>query len=387
VHRLIRRLREVRHRGERGAVALLVAILAGSGVLFAAGALVVDIGAAYAERAQLQNGADGAALAAARQCALDTPSCSGATGADTAAGWFADANANDGTSAVTMVCGHDRNGRLQPCPTPDRELPGCGPAPGDGLNYVEVHTRTRTDTGSRFLPVAFGRAVLGAAYPGMSEQACARASWGPPTPSTDMAALGITVSRSEWLNAVGLDCAESTLPQYGRVRTLTFHDPGTTSGTTCGADNGGGAGADSPGAFGLTEPSATNPCMTQFTTGSGSGTTTYGVVTGRQPKTFGSCLASQLRPAIDSGRVQFLPVYDDRIPIAGGSKGEYALWRISAFVITGYCWGGIAYPASGTASCTSSTDSITGYFSQAVMPGTDVGSGDDAGVYQLKLVN
>jgi Flp pilus assembly protein TadG len=383
---MMRRLRAVRAGRERGAVAVLIAILLGSGVLLTCGALVVDVGGAYAERAQLQNGADSAALATANACAVSTTACTGSTDASTAAGWFANANANDGTSALTAVCGHAANGRLQACPT-GSQLTGCqSTAPAAGSNYAEVHTRTRTSSGSGFLPPAFGRAVLGSRYPGMQEDACARAEWGPPAISDDLGALGITVSRSEWLGAVGQDCTESATPQYNRAQTLNFHDPSSSGSTTCGISDGG-AGADSSGAFGLTQPSPSNACLTGFTTNALSGSTTYGVVTGRQPGTFGSCLSGQLKPKIDGRQAVFLPIYDDRVPIANGTKGEYALWRIAAFVITGYCWGGQLYPSSLNVSCPSSTDSIFGYFTQAVMPTGSIGSGKDAGAYVVQLVN
>jgi hypothetical protein len=383
----MRRLRDVRAGRERGAVAVLIAILLGSGVLLTCGALVVDVGGGYAERAQLQNGADSAALAAAYACAVGAITCTPSTDPSSTAGWFADANANDGTSAVTAVCGHDANGRLQACPA-GPPVPGCaGTAPAAGSNYAEVHTRTRTRSGSGFLPPAFGRAVLGSRYPGMQEDACARAEWGPPVVSNDLGALGITVSRSEWLGAVGEDCAESVTPQYGVAQTLNFHDPSGSGAATCGLSGSGGAGADSSGAFGLTQPSPTNGCLTQFTVNGQSGATSYGVVTGRRPGTFGSCLSGQLKPGIDGHRPVFLPIYDDRVPIANGSKGEYALWRIAAFVITGYCWGGQLYPSSLSTSCPSSTDSIFGYFTQAVMPGGAIGSGKDAGAYVVQLVN
>lgn len=62
------------HR-ERGAVAVVVSLL--MVVLLAAGALAVDGGMLYAKRAQLQTGADAAALAVAQKCAksLTDPQC------------------------------------------------------------------------------------------------------------------------------------------------------------------------------------------------------------------------------------------------------------------------------------------------------------------------
>ena len=57
-------------REERGAIGVLVAIMLGCGVLTGMGALVIDVGRLYQERAELQNGADAAALGVAKTCAL-----------------------------------------------------------------------------------------------------------------------------------------------------------------------------------------------------------------------------------------------------------------------------------------------------------------------------
>src|ERR1039457_1222087 len=59
-------------RDERGAVGVLVAMMLGAGVLTGMGALVIDVGQLYQERAELQNGADAAALAVAESCATGT---------------------------------------------------------------------------------------------------------------------------------------------------------------------------------------------------------------------------------------------------------------------------------------------------------------------------
>ena len=82
-----------RMRDERGATAVMVAVLMVPLIGFLA--IALDVGALYAERGQLQNGADAAALAVARNCAdgvCDTPAVQAAT--------FANANANDGAANV-----------------------------------------------------------------------------------------------------------------------------------------------------------------------------------------------------------------------------------------------------------------------------------------------
>lgn len=80
---------------ERGVAGVLVALM--MLVLIGAGALAVDVGQIYAERAQLQNGADAAALAVAKRC--HKSGCDQAA-ADALAKDLANANANDGGSKV-----------------------------------------------------------------------------------------------------------------------------------------------------------------------------------------------------------------------------------------------------------------------------------------------
>ncbi|MDQ0673683.1 Flp pilus assembly protein TadG [Pseudarthrobacter siccitolerans] len=82
---------------ERGVAGVLVALM--MLVLIGAGAMAVDVGQIYAERAQLQNGADAAALAVAYKChksGCDQDS------ANTIAKELSNANANDGGSKVLI---------------------------------------------------------------------------------------------------------------------------------------------------------------------------------------------------------------------------------------------------------------------------------------------
>jgi hypothetical protein len=89
MRRLTRRLGR-----ERGATAVLFALLLVP--LIGATAIAVDVGALYAERAQLQNGADAAALAVAADCA-DAGGCGSSAAI---AGQFADDNAVDGAATT-----------------------------------------------------------------------------------------------------------------------------------------------------------------------------------------------------------------------------------------------------------------------------------------------
>lgn len=95
----MRRLRKSSD-SERGTVSVMTALLLVALLGFTA--LVVDVGMLYAEKAQLQNGADAAALAVAQECALSLASTNCATASPLAAG-YAKSNANDGLSNIQSV--------------------------------------------------------------------------------------------------------------------------------------------------------------------------------------------------------------------------------------------------------------------------------------------
>jgi Flp pilus assembly protein TadG len=96
----MRRLMAPNDDGERGAVAVLVALLLV--VLLGFAALAVDAGLLYSERAQVQNGSDAAALAIAQKCAANTsdPNCSTTSPLATD---VANKNAIDGLNNVKSI--------------------------------------------------------------------------------------------------------------------------------------------------------------------------------------------------------------------------------------------------------------------------------------------
>lgn len=99
---IARRLRE-----ERGATSALVALMMMA--LLGVAAIAIDIGALQARKAQVQDAADAAALAIARQCAIDPGSSFGgcsvtvAAGAEATAAWYGAANLGDGVVTVEAV--------------------------------------------------------------------------------------------------------------------------------------------------------------------------------------------------------------------------------------------------------------------------------------------
>lgn len=166
-------------RDDRGAVGVLIALLIGSGVLLGMAALVIDVGQIYQNRAELQNGADAAALAIARQCALGT--CASGSALATAA-TFADSNASaltQGTAGVSAVCGSDGLGSCSAYI--GSGLTDCPADPTDDLvNFVDVQTETKLPSGSTLLPPVFGSTLVGnSTYDGTTVKACAQAEWQP----------------------------------------------------------------------------------------------------------------------------------------------------------------------------------------------------------------
>lgn len=139
----MRRLRT----GEDGAVAVFTALL--MVVLLGITAIVIDVGMIYAERFELQNGADAAALAIAQDCARGNCADPGAT-----ATRLAGKNSHDGVSAATAV------------------LSG---------NSVTVRTSTLTADGGNAIKHWFAP-VLG--INSTMVQAVAKASWGSPSKAT-----------------------------------------------------------------------------------------------------------------------------------------------------------------------------------------------------------
>jgi hypothetical protein len=184
-----------RRRGDRGAVATLVAVLLAGNVLVGMGALVVDVGLLYAEREDLQSGADAGALAVAKACAASHWTCNPGQATGLAVS-YADDNADDGESQAA-VCGRVLSGgapvnRLSPCAPGASNLTGCiGSAPVDPAPYVEVRTRTLRDDGSTLLPYAFASTLTGT--DGARLGACSRVTWGPVRRAASSVAMAISM--------------------------------------------------------------------------------------------------------------------------------------------------------------------------------------------------
>jgi Flp pilus assembly protein TadG len=194
-------------RGERGAIALMVAAVFGFGVMLGCAALTIDVGSISAERRQLQNGSDAAALSAARDCALTTcPNKDVAADMDRLT-TLANGNAADAASGIARVDGHlalcgtgtgltacdvaANSANLQECPAP--KLPSVT------TPYVRVYAQTLNKAKTQtLLPYTFGATITGAGS-GANQQTCSSAAWGQAGSYTS--SVPLTFSYCEWLRS------------------------------------------------------------------------------------------------------------------------------------------------------------------------------------------
>jgi hypothetical protein len=200
-----------RQGGESGAIAMLVAILFGTGVLLGLGAMVIDTGSLLFERRQLQNGADAAALSVAQTCVnadkvstlCSAPDLTSSSALVTLAG----ANAADQKSAISSVCAsaalHSANPTAFPTTCPTLASPSLVDCPNitSTAKYVEVRTSTRTGGGGTILPPFLAQALAGGNYSGETVKACSRVAWGPAGGSPLV--LPVTFSICSWEKATG----------------------------------------------------------------------------------------------------------------------------------------------------------------------------------------
>jgi hypothetical protein len=351
---------------ERGVVGVIVALLIGTGVLTGMCALVIDVGQIYQERAELQNGADAAALEVAKSCALGacTPGV---------AGQLADANASNltgGTEGVALVCG---SGSLGSCPASTGSIADCPPPPPTGTNFVDVHTATQTASGSTLLPPVFARTLLGnSSYQGTTVHACAQAEWGAPSAATPVA---LTISACEWdestqqgtLFAPAPPYTQNGLPAASFDQVLT-PDPGNASG--CATEPAGDGGAGSFGWAADARGNCTSP------------------VSGPSfPGRPGDSMSPSCRAALQNAWQNQIPILVPVYASFDAAGDTYALQGFADFVVTGYNLSGFqaADWLDPTNSCSGINYCLNGYFVQGVIPATGSLGGTDLGASVIDL--
>lgn len=352
-----------------GAVAATLAIMLGTGVLLGMAAVVVDVGRLYAEREQLQSGADAAAWAVAETCVLQPERCAdqGVT-----SGRYAGANAADGTAGIAGICG--RGPGLPACPEQPTNRTAClGLAPVTG-NYAEVRTRTLRRDGGTLLPPTFARAFAGDVA-GTSVGACSRVAWGAPRRATGMA---VTFSTCEWNAETDGGTTFWPDPSIGLPppsAERVIHLKGTGSAATCPA---GPSGWDRPGGFGWLDDS-TGTCTTDIEIDGSFGGNT------------GNSVSQPCRTALAASRSQhavaLIPIYDG--VTENGSHTTYHLAGFASFVLTGYFQSGFSAPSwlTGQHLCGGSARCLYGYFTKALVPTTGVAiDGPELGVSVVNLI-
>jgi Flp pilus assembly protein TadG len=370
---IVRRLAWPAARDDRGAIGVLIAILIGGGVLLGMGALAIDTGQLYQNRAELQGGADAGALAVARNCAQGTCTLSNAV---STAARYATANASKltgGAAGVDLVCG---SGSLGTCPASNGTLADCPAAPALGTNggYVDVHTSTRLPNGSTLLPPVFATTLIGnSSYHGTNVRACAQAEWGPPATANTIA---FTISACEWDTATNNGANFAPPPPYPPYpaasfdQAITLHT-GVTSGT-CAANP---ADADAPGAFGWTQD-VTGTCNVVINNN------TYITNTGASA---GNTCKTALQAAWTNKTLVFVPVYSS---VTGtGSNTVYTLKGFAAFVITGFRVPGLTEPdwLNPGLLCSPPKVCIDGFFTQGLLPSDGSLGGTNLGADIIKL--
>ncbi len=354
-------------RDERGAVAVLVAILLGAGVLTGMLALVIDVGQIYQERAELQNGADAAALGVAKSCAFGacTPGV---------AGQLADGNASaitGRTEGVQVVCG---SGSLGSCPASTGSLASCPPQPPTGTSFVDVYTETSMPSGSTLLPPVFAQTLLGnSGYQGTTIHACAQAEWGAPSVATTVA---LTISACEWDQATERGAvfaspppySQDPLPSPGFDQVLT-QNPG--NGTGCATEP---AGADGPATFGWAQAAA--------------GNCTLPVTRPTIPESAGAFVTAACLTALQNAQQNQIPILVPVYVSLNTAADAYELDGFADFVVTGYNLApGFAEPdwLNPANTCTGTNYCLTGYFVRGVIPSTGSFAGPTLGAFVIDL--
>ncbi len=347
---------------DTGATAIIVAIVLPM-VLIGMAAMTVDVGRLYAERRELQNGADAASLALAQICAKNS-SCG--AGYLVKAEEYADANAQDGTAAVTTVCGTAPG--LPQCTTPPQGVTS-------GIPYVHVETNTVTGA-TAVIPPVFGRA-LDPSYNGTTVWARATAAYGAPSAVT--ASLPITISKCEYDAATGPEesrvfAPPPPYPPYpGTERVLYFHD--TTQAGSCSA---GPSGAQIPGGFGWLQSS---DCTAYSDT-----TSPYPFRSQPGRPLPSSCPGTVLASYV--GKTVVLPVFDVTNDL-NGSNGGYKMYDFVAFHLTGYSINGqdkVKSIVTNQFHCSGQTSCIYGYFTTEELASGLIGGPPSGGVTVVQLI-
>lgn len=332
-------------RQESGATAVLVALLMIP--LIGVAALAVDVGAMYWENAQLQNGADAAALAVAKDCSDPIRRCGDY---QSTAARFARASASDDLVDAEVTFPNN-----------------CATAYNTG-QYVKVKTTTRARSASGavvpVLSVPLYQAtqqLLGNARTDVTETTTACARWG--YPSAYSPALPLAISMCDF---------PSSLPG-GQVSVPI----NTQSQSSCPTSSG-----YPPGGFGWLDNAS---CASTIRNGS-----VLGDPGNSYPGSCDSVLAPiAARLAAGEQVTMLLPLYNSTVAASGrNGQNSYQIVGFGAFVITGWKFSGNpnAPQTYNPGSCTGSCRGIQGRFVALYPDVTELGGSQYLGVTSISLV-
>ena len=312
--------------------------------------LAVDVGALYAERTELQKGAEAAVLAIAEDCGHGAKPCDVVTASATAEDYIDD-NAKDLAGAVDTL---DLDAAAQ--------------------EVTVVDETERTDGGSIFLP--FFAQVIG--FNGATVRAQASAAWGAPS---GMATLPIIISECEWLKlgadpSTWVEAPYPVAPATPEPVLLLFHDGNTTD--DCAAQAGQDTDGDGrlPGGFGWLQNDGTQ-CQAETDENDWADEKPGASVPNE-------CAAAYLKSLV--GTVVFIPWFDD-VNDLSGANGGYHIAGYSPFYITGFNWAGqykVDSYYDGDAPCKGDERCLEGYFTTGTATDGDLG-GEYRGVLVVKL--
>lgn len=350
--------------GDAGAVAVIVAILLPV-VLLGFGALVLDIGSLYAEKRQLQNGADAAAFAIAQDCAKGNCGTPSATAAQ-----LANENANDGAANVEDICGNAAG--LIACIDPPTVPAGAG--------YVRVKTQTGDSAGPGLMPPLLGR-VLDPSYDGQTVHASATVVWG--EPGALSAVFPLTFSACDYTAQTAGGTIFATTPYAASAeKVIYFHS--NPEAAPC-ASTPAASGLDLPGGFGWVSVAG---CTSSSTLGS-----TLPVDTGNsvpQDCTVGNGQTAAFLLDQYVGQIIQLPVFG---AMSGtGTGGTYTITTYASFYLTGYYFDQQHQHASivsGNVPCGQPDSCLSGYFVQSTADpeAADTVGGGTGGVTVFQLLD
>jgi hypothetical protein len=173
---------------DKGAVAVLFILMAGSGFFLVLLAMTSDAGALYLERRTTENAADASSLAVASFCALGSPECVSSTSLAFNAQEFANLNSSDGQASLDLLCGFSP---LSACAS--TAIAKCKPVPTSIQRYARVLVSTKNSDGSRSVSTPFLNALLDEENSSATSQSCSQSAWGKAGSARVLLPLAITI--------------------------------------------------------------------------------------------------------------------------------------------------------------------------------------------------